>query len=105
VPDDERAMPQLLELDVELEVDLDAAARSDELADTVDYGPLIELCRSTLERGEFRLLEAVAGALVDRVLIVAPRASAATIRIRKLAVPVDADLDFAQVELRRSRIG
>jgi dihydroneopterin aldolase len=104
VPDEERATPQLLELDIELEVDLDAAARSDELADTVDYGPLIELCRRTLDRGEFKLLEGLAGALVDRVLEEAPRASAATIRVRKLAVPVDADVDFAEVELRRTRL-
>jgi dihydroneopterin aldolase len=103
VPDEERATPQLLEIDVELEVDLDAAARSDELADTVDYGPLIELCRRTLDRGEFKLLEGLAGTLVDRVLDAAPRASAATIRVRKLAVRVDADVDFAEVELRRTR--
>ena len=103
VSDEERAQPQLLELDVELELDADAAARSDDLNDTVDYGPLIGLCQTTLERGEFKLLEALVGALVDQVLAAAPRATAVTIRVRKLAVPVDADLDYAEVELRRTR--
>jgi hypothetical protein len=37
------------------------------------------------------------------VLAAAPRATAVTIRVRKLAVPVDADLDYAQVELSRTR--
>jgi dihydroneopterin aldolase len=104
VSDEERAMRQLLELDIELEADLSAAARSDDLNDTVNYGPMIELCQGTLERGEFKLLEALAGTLVDRALAAAPLASAAvTVRVRKLAVPVDADLDYAQVELRRAR--
>jgi dihydroneopterin aldolase len=100
---DEQAFAQLIEVDLELEADLDAAARSDDLADTVDYGPLVELTRAIVEDRSFRLLEGIAGAVVSEVLAMAPAASAVTVRVRKLAVPVAADLDHAEVTLRRER--
>lgn len=101
VSDEERALPQMLEVDLRVEADLRAAGRSDDLADTVDYGPLLEICRETVETASFRLLESIAGTIADRVLAV-PRVLGVTVRVRKLAVPIDADLDFAQVEVRRS---
>jgi dihydroneopterin aldolase len=99
--DGERMLPQTIELDLLVEADLRAAGRSDDLADTVDYGPLVEVCRTIVETGSFRLLEALAEAIAERVLGVAG-VLGVTIRVRKLAVPIDADLDFAQVEIRRS---
>ena len=81
-----------------------AAARTDDLADTIDYGPLIELTREVVEE---RQLPAPRGdrrrASLDAALAAAPGADAVTVRVRKLAVPVDADLDHAEVELRRER--
>jgi dihydroneopterin aldolase len=103
VSDEEQSLPQLIEVDVEVEVDLEAASRSDDLADTIDYGPIIERARSVVEERSFRLLEGIAGAVVTDVLDGAPAATAVTVRVRKLAVPVDADLDHAEVTIRRSR--
>ena len=85
-----------------LEVDLAAAAASDHLSDTVDYGPLVDICRSVVEMESYRLLERIAGRIAERVLASAG-IRACTVRVRKLAVPLDADLDFAQVEIRRGR--
>lgn len=99
----ERAMPQLVEVDLEVETDLGAASDSDALADTVDYAPLVELTERTVERGHFTLLEGLAGALARGALQVSPRIEAVTVRVRKLAVPMDVDMDHAQVEIRRER--
>jgi dihydroneopterin aldolase len=99
--DEERALPQMLEMDLVVEADLRAAGASDDLVDTVDYGPLVEICRTVVEDGSHRLLEAIAAAIAERVLMV-PRVLAVTVRVRKLAVPMDADLDFAQVGIRRA---
>lgn len=101
--EEERAFPQILEVDLEVEVDLDEAARTDELEDTIDYGPLVELVRRTVEGGSYHLLEAIAGAVVMASLDAAPTAVAVTVRVRKVAVPLDVDMDHAQVELRRER--
>ena len=105
VGEDERADPQVIEVDLELEADLEAAAASDDLGETIDYGPLIAIARSVVEGRSYRLLEAIAGALVADVMRAAPRATAVTVRVRKLAVPVDADIDHAEVTLRRERPG
>jgi len=99
---EEREWPQLIELDVELWLDLSLAGRSDELAATVDYGPVIELCRDIVERRSFRLLEAIAEAAAAAILG-ATAAEAVVVRVRKPAVPIDVDLEFAGVEIRRRR--
>jgi dihydroneopterin aldolase len=102
VTQEERELPQLIELDVELWLDLAAAGRTDDLAATVDYGPVIELCRDVVELRSFRLLEAIAEATAAAVLR-GTLAQSVVVRVRKLAVPVDADLDFAGVEIQRGR--
>lgn len=101
--EEERAFPQLLEVDLVIEADLADAAASDELVDTVDYGPLVALTERIVEQGSFRLLEGLAGALIADVLRLSPRVEAVTVRVRKLAVPMDVSMDHAQVELRRER--
>jgi dihydroneopterin aldolase len=103
VSEEERALPQLVEVDLEVEADLAAASASDDLADSVDYGLLVALIVRAVEQGSFALLEALAGAIADEALRSSPRIDAVTVRVRKLAVPVDADIDHAEVELRRSR--
>lgn len=100
--EEERELPQLIELDVELWLDLSAAGASDDLAATVDYGRVIELCRDLVERRSFRLLEAIAEAVAASVLR-GTAAEGVVVRVRKLAVPVDAELDYAGVEIRRGR--
>ena len=101
VSGEERMLPQLLEVDLEVSLDLSRAAASDELSDTLDYGELVELCRRVVEAGSQRLLEAVAGAITDEVTG-RPGVEAVRVRVRKLAVPLDVEMDFAQVELRRT---
>lgn len=100
---DERSMPQLVEVDLEVEADLAAASETDALADTIDYVPLIEVIVRTVEQGSFALLEGLAGAIVREAMRASSHIDAITVRVRKLAVPLDADLDHAQVEIRRTR--
>ena len=102
---DEQLFPQMLEVDLEIEADLAAAAESDALSDTVDYGPLVALTERTVEGRRFNLLEGLAGALAASVLGVDPAIAAVTVRVRKLAVPMDVSMDHAQVEIRRERAG
>jgi len=101
--EEERSFPQMLEVDLVVEADLTAAAASDAVADTIDYGPLVILTQRTLESRSFTTLEGLAGTLVNGVLEAAPTATGATVRVRKLAVPMDVSMDHAEVELRRER--
>lgn len=101
--EEERAFPQMVEVDLVIEADLSAATASDDLADTVDYAPLVELTGRTVEGGSFRLLEGLAGALAKGALEMSPAIEAITVRVRKLAVPMDVSMDHAEVETRRER--
>ena len=101
--EEERTFPQLVEIDLVLEADLSAAAASDALADTVDYGPLVELTEQIVEGSSYNLLEGLAGALATVVLQRSATVEAVTVRVRKLAVPMDVSIDHAEVELRRER--
>ena len=101
VSEEERAFPQLVEVDVELETDLGQPASSDDLAEGVDYAPIVERTREVVETGEHRLIESLAGAVADAVVDASGRVTAVVVRVRKLAVPLDIDMDHAEVELRR----
>ena len=100
VDEEERSLPQLIEVDVELALDLGPAGTSDDLERTIDYSPVIDLCRRVVEERSFRLLEAIAEAIAADILA-STTTESVTVRVRKPAVPVDADLDFAGVEITR----
>lgn len=61
---DERTRAQRLTVDVELTVG-DAAADSDELADTVDYAALAEKVRAALTAAKCRMIERAAKIVCD----------------------------------------
>ena len=68
VPEAERAVPQPVVLDLDLEVDLGAAAASDDVADTVDYGEVCQLAALIAQQRSYRTLERLATAIADRLL-------------------------------------
>jgi dihydroneopterin aldolase len=103
VSEDERELPQMLEIDMVVEADLAVASESDSLTDSVDYGQLVTLTERIVEGSRFTLLEGLAGALTAAALGASPAIAAVTVRVRKLAVPMDVSMDFAEVELRRER--
>lgn len=103
VGDDERADAQPLELDIDLDADLSAAAASDDVADTIDYGAVTLAVSAAVQSVEHVLLERVATVAADAALEVDARAAAATVTVRKLRPPIPADVDTAGVRVRRSR--
>lgn len=86
----QRAQPFSLDLDVWL--DAGAAGRSDELADTVDYGALARMAAETVASTSFRLLEALATEVADRALAADGRISAVSVTVRKVRPPVPVDV-------------
>jgi FolB domain-containing protein len=68
VPDEERARPQRLLLTVEMECDFSDAARSDSIADTVDYFAVSQRLLSCGEGRSWKLIEKLAADLADLIL-------------------------------------
>jgi dihydroneopterin aldolase len=100
---EERDRPQPFAVDVTAWVDMTAAQRSDDLADTVDYGALAQAAADVVGGRSYRLLEALAGRLASALLIVDPRLEAVEVTVRKLRPPLPLDVASTGVRVRRSR--
>jgi dihydroneopterin aldolase len=99
----ERMEPQPIEVDLILWTDLEAAAASDELADTVDYSAAFAQVAGIVQAESYRLIEALAGAILDALMVAQPRVRAAEVRVRKPAAPLPGAFDTVEAVLRRDR--
>lgn len=99
---EEKENGQLFAVDVELELDLQAAGRSDDLADTVDYGALAEQVHRRVAEERWNLIETVAGRVSD-LLLEDPRVSATTVRVHKPQAPIGVPFRDVVVTVHRSR--
>lgn len=103
VLDEEKARRQPIEIDVDVVVDLTAAASSDALADAVDYGAVCDAVVAAVDAGHVELLERLAWLVGSAVVAVDARIDAAEVVVRKLRPPVPHDLPTAGVRVRVQR--
>lgn len=96
----EKDSAQPFEVDLDLYLDLGAAARSDNIDDTVDYGPLSVRIADLIEGESFDLIEILAERIADIAKSDA-RVEKVTVSLRKLRPPVPAHLDSAGVTITR----
>lgn len=68
VPDWERMVEQTIILDIEISYDLSQAGKSDDVADTIDYGLVVNRIRETLKQNSFKLVEALAKHVCQLIL-------------------------------------
>jgi dihydroneopterin aldolase len=82
----ERQQGQWFELDLELSLDLGPAGRSDDLADTLDYGRLIQALQRQARTIRCHTLEHYAQQVLE--LTTAQGAQGVELELRKCAAPV-----------------
>jgi 7,8-dihydroneopterin aldolase/epimerase/oxygenase len=99
---EERAVGQSLVVDVLLEPASCSGAETDDLEGTVDYGRVVEVVRSVVESGEFRLLERLATVIADALWDEADLLRV-EVGVAKLVPPVSIPVDAARVEVARVR--
>lgn len=100
---EELERPQTLELDVDVHVDLAAAAASDDLADAVDYGAVCDAAVAAVVARHVGLLERLAHLVAEAVLAVDDRITGAEVVVRKLRPPVPHQLATSGVRVRLDR--
>jgi dihydroneopterin aldolase len=100
---EENRLGQRFIVDVELMLDLEAAAVSDDLARTVNYADLHERVKRIVEGPPCRLIEALAGRIATDLLATYTNINEALVRVTKPHPPFDIDFDGVTVELRRKR--
>lgn len=96
----ERREGQVFVLDLVLGLDTSAAAGSDDLRDTVDYGSLVASAKSAVENDPVDLIETLAQRIAD-VCLADHRVDWARVTIHKPDAPIEAT--FADVALTITR--
>lgn len=96
----ERQTGRRFEVDVELVVDLDKAAKSDKLKDTLNYTEVYRTVEELVAQNRFALLETIAVRLANQILEKF-KPKEVTIRVRKKIPPVPGNLDHIEVEVKR----
>ena len=89
---EERDRTQPIEIDVDFERTIEAAAMSDDLAETTNYAEVVSLARRIATEGRFLLLETLVYRVAREVLAVDDSIEAVTVAARKLRPPVPEDV-------------
>jgi dihydroneopterin aldolase len=97
---EEQVRAQPFEVDLSVEADLRPAGRSDDLADTLDYGAMAESVAKVVAGEHFALLERLAERITE-VVLTDERVTTVTVSVRKLRPPVPVDLSTAGVTITR----
>ena len=98
----ERELGQKFEVDIQLECNLQTAASSDDLKQTIDYQAIYKIAKDTFENYKFKLIETVAEKIASKILKISG-ISNVLIRVRKPHVPLNGLLDFVEIEIYRER--
>lgn len=99
---EENRLGQRFLVDIEMGADLDAAGRTDDLTQTINYVAVLDDVRAIVEGPACKLIETVATRIADRILG-AYATSSVRVRIRKPDVPIPAKLEYVGIEIERSR--
>lgn len=102
--DHERRDGQDFVIDITVWMDLDTAAATDDLADTLDYGQLAQRAADIVTGPPRNLIETVAGEIADGVMS-DERVHAVEVVVHKPAAPIPLDFADVAVVARRSRRG
>jgi len=99
----EAKVGQTFAIDLVLDIDLSAAARSDKVVDTVSYDKVVDCVSKAFAGQRFRLIEAAAGRIADAVLSDFARVRAVTVTIHKPHAPIAATFSDVGITLTRRR--
>jgi dihydroneopterin aldolase len=95
---DEAREGQEFVVDIEVTLDMSAAAASDDLTDTVDYGALATMVVTTVTSTRYQLIEALADD-IGRRLLDDPRVANAAVTVHKPQAPIQ--VPFSDVSVTR----
>ena len=79
----EAKVGQTFTIDLDLDIDLSDAARSDKVSDTVSYDQVATRASEAFNSQRFRLIEAAAGSVADAILGSFPRVRSVAVTIHK----------------------
>jgi len=102
---EENKLGQRFYVELELALDLQQAAESDDIEQTVNYADVHALVKTIVEGPPCKLIEALAGKIATAVLDTYTGIYETTVRVTKPHPPFDIFFDGVTVEIRRGRDG
>lgn len=99
--DEERAAPQFVLVDLDVETDVTRSSATDDLADTLDYATLISEVAGYVGAQEARLLERLAAEVAEMVSAM-DGVKSVSVEIAKEVVPVQEEVGRVAVRVERS---
>ena len=90
-------------LDLDLFLDLEAAAREDRMGATVDYSSVYKRVQDVSKMRKYHLIESLTHDIIQSLFEEFPPLVRIVARLRKKNLPFDANLDHVEVSLDRSR--
>jgi 7,8-dihydroneopterin aldolase/epimerase/oxygenase len=100
--DFERREGQAFKVDLVLGIDSRAAADSDDLQDTVDYGSLVTTVKKAIESDPVDLIETLAQRIAT-ICLADVRVQWTEVTVHKPDAPIDATIDDVALTIFRSR--
>lgn len=88
-------------VDLELEINLSAASKSDLLADSVDYSKLTSIALHAIENQKFDLIERLAGFIADAIKGQFPVIQKIAVTVHKPSAPVQESVTDIAVTITR----
>jgi len=98
----ERESGNWFEVDIAVETDFSAAAFQDDLSGTVNYETLFAIVKEEMNRPS-KLLETVAGKIIDDILQELPVVQSVDIKISKVNPPIGGKCKRATVQVFKKR--
>ena len=98
----EREIGVRYSVDVEMTCDLEAAAKSDNVAHTIDYRKVHQIVIEVGRSNSYHLIETLAARIVEAMLKKTTAASV-LVRVRKETPILDGIVDAVSVELKKNR--
>ena len=98
----EKTKPQPFTIAVTLYLDLSQAAKSDDLADTVDYGELYDKIAAHATAVQYQLIEALAGSIAD-IILAEEKVEGCKVSVTKDEAKTKSSVFPATVVIKRSR--
>ena len=99
----ERSDGQDFFVDIVLNLDLTAAAKSDDIADTVNYAEIVEFTVAEITGDPVNLIESLAVRIAEGILNKFLKVDVVTVTVHKPQAPVAAQLKDIAVVVTRSR--
>ncbi|OLN24275.1 dihydroneopterin aldolase [Domibacillus antri] len=100
---EENKLGQRFRTDVTLDVSLKKAGVTDDLAHSVNYAEIYEVCKSVMEGEPVKLVETLAEKIAGHLLETFKEVQSCTVKVVKPDPPIPGHYDYVAIEITRGR--